>query len=229
MLRNAATVGEKEFRRHLLDFNWPYVVIVPLVRSRYTTPVAWRINLAVLLQTDHANSLKWWNLVQHPIPTHALEELNLQAWDLPDLSIGTKLQEAVLGLFLIVAHIRDLRRLVEPDDVDELGSDIFQGYLTRLSTKLVHALELAQGAHNDMSTALLSLPASDIENSVPLAEAAQLLIELNGLILPSEDFTDKLSLTLDGTSEWAGRLEQAQQRALFCSLDWTAYVIEQSR
>ena len=51
VLRNAATVGEKEFRRHLLDFNWPYVAIVPLVRSRYTTPVAWRINLAVLLQT----------------------------------------------------------------------------------------------------------------------------------------------------------------------------------
>ena len=227
-LRNAATVGEKEFRSHLLGFHWPYIAIVPLVRGRYTTPIAWRINLAVLLQSDQANGLKWWNLVQQPVPAHALEQLKLQAWDLPDLSIGTKLQEAVLGLFLIVAHIRDLRRLVEPDDLDELGSDIFQAYLIRLSTKLVQALELAQGAYNELSTALLSSPTSDIERSIPLGEAAQLLIELNGLILPSEDFTGELNLTLDELREWADRLEQAQQRALLCSLDWTGYVIERS-
>lgn len=228
-LRNAATVGEQEFRRQLLGFHWPYVAIVPLVRDRYTLPIAWRINLAILLQSDQANSLKWWNLVQQPIPAHALAQLKLQAWDLQDLSIGTKLQEAVLGLFLIASHIRDLRRLVEPDDIDELGSDIFQGYLTRLSTKLVQALALAQGAYNELSTALLSSPTSDIESSVPLGEAAQLLIELNGLILPSEDFTGEMNLTLDGLCEWAGRLEQAQQRALFCSLGWTGYVIERSR
>jgi hypothetical protein len=67
-----------------------------------------------------------------------------------------------------------------------------------------------------------------MENSVPLAEAEQLLIELNDVILPCEDFTGKLSLTVDGISEWANRLEQTPQRALFCSLDWTAYVIERS-
>jgi hypothetical protein len=198
------------------------------VRSRYTTPVAWRINLAVLLQTDRANSLKWWNLVQHPITAQALNQLNLQAWDLQELAIGTKLQETVLGLFLTAAHIRDLKRLVEPDDVDELGSDIFQGYLTRLSTKLAQVLELAHGAHGELWATLHSLPPSEIENSVPLAEAEQLLLELNGLILPSKDFTGELSLTLEGILEWTDRLEQAQQRALYCSLDWTAYVIEQS-
>ena len=149
-------------------------------------------------------------------------------WDLPDLTIGTNLQANIAGLFLITAHIRDLRRLVEPNEVDDLGSEILEEYLTRLSVKLAKALELAQGALEDMSTVLQSTPASEFENSVALAEAAQLLIELQNLVLSSKDFTGKFNLTLDEIGEWSDRLAQAQQRALFCSQDWTAYVIERS-
>lgn len=227
-LRNATTVGEKDFRRYLLDFHWPYVVVVPLVRGRYITPVAWRISLAVIIQSDEATGFKWWNLVQHPIPQNAIDQLNLRGWNLPGLEVGTKLLQSVGLLFLLAAHIRDFRRLLETGEVDDEGSDILQGYLIRLAAKLSEAFQLALDAQNEMSSVINSMPPSEVDESPALAEAAQILTELRNLILPSDNFDGEETLTLQRLFDWADQLEQAPQRALICSLDWAANVLDRS-
>ncbi len=72
-IRQAAhTVPETELRGNVLDFHWPYVVVVPLVRGKSLNPTAWRLSLPVLLQEGELN---WWNYVQAQIPAEAMTEL----------------------------------------------------------------------------------------------------------------------------------------------------------
>jgi hypothetical protein len=224
-IRQAVTAGEKDLRRYTLDFYWPYLIIVPLTRGRYITPVAWRISLPVVLQTDEATGLKWWNLVQHQIPADALAQLNLRGWDLPGLAPGMKLLQATGLLFSIAAHIRDFRRLTE---IDNEGVELLQGYVNRLTSHLSEALQLALDAEIEMASAINSLTPSELQTRPALIEVAQILTELHNLIMPSANFDKVETLTLEKLIEWADRLEQAPQRALICSLDWTADVLDQA-
>ena len=52
------------------------------------------------------------------------------------------------------------------------------------------------------------------------------LPELHDVIMPSASFDKEEALTLEKLIDWANRLEQAPQKALICSLDWTADVLD---
>lgn len=223
-LRQAVMTGEKELRRNTLDFFWPYLIVVPLTRGKCLTPVAWRISLPVILQTDISAGLKWWNLAQHQIPVEALEQLGLSVWDIPKLAPARNLLQSIGVLFYIAAHIRDFRRL---DEIDDEGIRLLQKYVDRLSKKISEALQLAFDTEVELAGSINVLEESELTARPALIDMAQTLPKLHEVISPSTEFQSHEALTLEGLIKWADRLEQAPQLALICSLDWTSDVLDQ--
>lgn len=196
-LRQAVMIGEKELRRNTLDFFWPYLIVVPLTRGKCLTPVAWRISLPVILQTDISAGLKWWNLAQHQIPVEALEQLGLRIWDIPKLAPARNLLQSVGVLFYIAAHIRDFRRL---DEIDDEGIRLLQEYVDRLSKKISEALQLAFDTEVELAELINVLEESELTARPALIDMAQTLPKLHEVISPSTEFQNHEALTLEGTS-----------------------------
>ena len=223
-LIQAVQLGDEDLRRHMLDIFWPYLVVIPLTRGKCLTPVAWRVSTAVILQQDESSQLNWWNLAQLPIPAEAFQELRLSSWDLPKLAPGQKLLQSTLVLFFLAAHIRDFRRLGE---IDDQGMALLQEYVTRLNAALSEALQAVLDAETDLAAAVNSMESTELEDRAALLEMVRTLPQLHELILPTADFDNRQTLTLDRLIAWADRLEQAPQLASICSLDWTADVLDQ--
>jgi hypothetical protein len=215
---------KKDFRRYILEFDWPYLVIVPLVRGKYINPQAWRISLSVLLGQDSTQGLGWWNLAQHPIPSDTLAELNKESWDLPKLELGTELLVSSVELFVLAAHVRDLNRI--PDAEDELGKRILQDYIVHFSENLSRSLQTVLNNQTAILDAFNELSESEYESRPALLEAVQATIEMRRQILPTEDFENEAKLTQDEMTDWAERLQQAQLNALVASLAWVSDVLD---
>ena len=223
-IQRAVLVGEKDFRKHVLDFYWPYVVIVPLVRERYISPVAWRLPLPIVLGKDDSSGFKWWNLAQHKIPQKALDHFGFRGWELSSLAPGQKLLESTATVFSLAGHLRDFKRL---PDLDEKGLALLQGYVDRVNNQLSEALQSAFNAQSEILSACSALSEAELETRPALVEAGQAAIELRSLMLPSADFEGEKTLTIGELIEWSTRLEQAPAKALVCALDWTADVLDQ--
>ncbi|HKO98121.1 MAG TPA: hypothetical protein VJU86_14080 [Pyrinomonadaceae bacterium] len=222
-LKQAVQTVNQELRRYILDLFWPYLVVIPLTRGKCITPVAWRVSVPVILQTDESAGLKWWNFAQHNIPTEPFERLKLSTWDLPELAPGQKLLQSTALLFSLAAHIRDFRRL---DEIEDEGLALLQEYIHRLNTKLSESLQGALDAETELALAINSLEPSQLQDRPALIEMAETLPRLHEVIMPCADFDSQQTLTLEKLIEWADRLEQAPQLALLCSLAWTADVLE---
>jgi hypothetical protein len=218
-------VGKSDLRRYVLDLHWPYVVIVPLVKGKSANTAAWRIGLPVITESEN-ESLSWWNYAQSPIPNEAIEQLRIDSWDLPQLSVGAKLTQSTMILFYIAAHIRDFRRL---PDLDEEGLTQLQSYVNRLSRHASEALQSVLDTEVEMLAAFNNLSGDDQTLRPYLFESAVAIRNLHDTILPSEDFDNRLEMDLEGLIDWATRLEQAPAHAIAASSAWMSDVIDQMK
>lgn len=215
-------VKNTELRRYMLEFNYPDVVLVPLVRGRYISPVAWRLSLLSLIERS-SSELGWWNYAQHQIPADSLKELRLEAWDVPELAGAANLMQSVISLFYTAGHIRDFGRL---PDLDEQGVSQLQAYLDRAMKHLSEALQMALDAESEIIDLVNALSDEELGERPTLMRAASIVADLHKLIRPSDDFEDNKTLHLGELIEWAERLEQAPPLALEASLLWTADVLD---
>ncbi|HET6862957.1 MAG TPA: hypothetical protein VFH91_07905 [Pyrinomonadaceae bacterium] len=216
-------VAKSDLRRYVLDLNWPHVVLVPLVKGKCPNTVAWRIALPVITESKN-ESLSWWNYAQSPIPTEAVKHLKIDSWNLPQLSVAAKLMQYTTILFYIAVHIRDFCRL---PDLDEEGLTQLQSYVSRLSRHASEALQSVLDTEVEMLAAFNNLSEGDQKLRPYLFESAVAITNLHKAILPSEDFSNRLEMDLEGLIDWATRLEQAPAHALAASSAWMADVIDQ--
>lgn len=214
-------VKNTELRRYMLEFNYPEVVLIPLVRGRYVSPVAWRISLPVIIEGS-SSELGWWNYAQHPIPADSLKELRLGGWDVPELSGPANLTQSTGSLFYIAGHIRDFGRL---PDLDERGVSQLQAYIDRAVKHLSEALQMALDAETELFASYNALSEEELDEHPALTQAVLAATKLHKLILPSDDFEYSKTLHLGELTEWAERLEQAPSLALEASLFWAADVL----
>jgi hypothetical protein len=217
-------VKNNELRRYALDLHWPYVVVVPLVRGRYANAVAWRISLPVIIESG-GQELRWWNYAQHQIPPDALGQLNIESWDLPQLTVAAKLQQSTSVLFQVAGHIRDFRRL---PDLDQEGQAQLQAYVDRLSRYGSESLQSVLDAIAEMLAAYNSLSEAEQKLRPSLAESALALTELYNSIIPTVDFQNHAAMDLDGLVAWASRLEQAPVQALVAMSAWMSDILDQA-
>ncbi|MCY7385042.1 MAG: hypothetical protein LH628_21170 [Microcoleus sp. CAN_BIN18] len=212
----------KDLRHHVIDLNWPFVVIIPLVKGKSLNATAWRISLTVLLSNDEQLELKWWNLVPHPIPPDALTELKLTTWAEPRLEVAHKLIASVSQLSLFAAHIRDFERL---PDLDEQGEKEFQEYIQRLVAPMSEALQLVLDTEVEILKILGEFSPYDYENSPNLATVVEALQALHNQVLPTANFQGQVTMDLKGIVEWANRLETGKQYAFLAYLFWTSDIV----
>jgi len=215
-------VKNKDLRHHVIDLNWPCVVIIPLVKGKSLNATAWRISLTVLLSNDDQLELKWWNLVPHPIPPDALTELRLTAWAEPRLEVAHKLIASVSQLSLFAAHIRDFERL---PDLDEQGEKEFQEYIQRLVAPTSEALQLVLDTKVEIENLFGEFSPSDYENRPNLVAVVQALQALHNQVLPTSDFRGQVLMDLEGMVEWANRLETGKQYAFLAYLFWASDIV----
>jgi hypothetical protein len=194
------------------------------VKGKCPNTVAWRIALQVITESKN-ESLSWWNYAQSPIPTEAIKQLKIDSWNLPQLSVAAKLMQYTTILFYIAVHIRDFRRL---PDLDEEGLTQLQSYVSRLSRHASEALQSVLDTEVGMLAAFNNLSEEDQKLRPYLFESAVAITNLHKAILPSEDFSNRLEIDLEGLIDWATRLEQAPAHALAASSAWMADVIDQA-
>jgi len=217
-------VKNTELRRYMLEFNYPEVVLVPLVRGKYVSAVAWRISLSAIIERG-PSELGWWNYAQHQIPADSLSELRLAAWEVPELSGAANLMQSTVSLFYIAGHIRDFGRL---PDLDEQGVSQLQAYLDRAVKRLSEALQMALNAETELFDSFNVLSEEELDERPALTQAVLAATNLHKLILPSDDFENNKTLHLGELTEWADRLEQAPSLALEASLLWAADVLDRA-
>jgi hypothetical protein len=213
-------VEATELRRYVLDFHWPYVVIVPLVRGKCLTSTAWRIFMPSLLS---AEDFKKWQLAHHAIPSDAFSQLGFSTWTIPQLEIATNLLQGIVILSQLTTHIRDLKGL---PDLDERGEEQLQAYISRLSSHMSEAFQLFLDSASKILDEFNNLPDSEKEERPNLIAAVQAISEMHQNILPTSDFQGAVVLTLEAFFEWADRLEQGQEYAVFIWLNWVAEVLD---
>jgi hypothetical protein len=218
-------VKNTELRRYVLEFNYADVVLVPLVRGKYVSAVAWRISLPAIIERS-SSELGWWNYAQHQIPEDSLKELRLEAWDVPELAGAANLIQSTVSLFYTAGHIRDFGRL---PDLDEQGVSQLQAYIDRAVKHLSEALRITLEAEAEIIDSFSALSEEEHEERPALTQAMLAVTKLNKLILPSDDFENNKTLHLGELIEWAGRLEQAPSLALEASLLWTADVLDKAQ
>jgi hypothetical protein len=215
-------VKNKDLRHHVIDLNWPLVVIIPLVKGKSLNATAWRISLTVLLSNDEQLQLKWWNLAPHLIPPDALTELGLTTWTQPRLEVTNKLIASVSQLSLFAAHIRDFAKLA---DLDEQGKKELQQYIQRLVSPMNEALQLVLDTEVEIGNCFIELSPSDYEKHPSFVAAIEALKALHERVLPTSDFQGQVSMDLEGMVEWANRLETGKQYAFFAYLFWASDIL----
>ena len=215
-------VKNKDLRHHVIDFNWPFIAIVALVKGKSLNAMAWHINLSVLLSNDEQLELKWWNLAPHPIPPDALTELRLMTWTDPRLEIGNKLVASVSQLSLFAAHIRDFERL---PDLDEQGQKEFQEYLQHLAVPIGQALQMVLDTEVETLKFFEELLPSNYEKRPNLARAFEALQALHNQVLPTSNLQGEVAMDLKAVVEWANRLETGKQYAFLAYLFWASDIL----
>jgi len=216
-------VRKTELRRYTLETYWPYVVIIPLIRGKSVTGMAWRIILPVSAEND-GHEMKWTDYSPQQIPPEAFKRLKIESWDLPQLSVQAKLVQSTTELSLVAAHTRDFNRL---PDLDEQGLSQLQAYIDRLSEYGSEALQSVLDAEADMLVAYNKVPEAELGNRPALTDAALSLVELHKNILPSPDFERRATMNLEGLTEWASRLDNAPLQALAASSSWITDILDQ--
>ncbi|MGB3509912.1 MAG: hypothetical protein WBA93_11855, partial [Microcoleaceae cyanobacterium] len=110
-------VENNKLRQYVLEFNWPYIVVIPLVKGKLSSLTAWRFSTLVFLNACNNSKLEWWNLVLKSIPENVINELKLESWNLPRLEVVNKMVSSFSQLLTLTSHVRDFQRL--PAELDE--------------------------------------------------------------------------------------------------------------
>ena len=78
--------GRDELENYALQFAWPNVALVPLVRGRSASGSAWHVNRRVLTANSSPTQLGWYNWILKPMPADTLQSLGITAWSEFDFS-----------------------------------------------------------------------------------------------------------------------------------------------
>ncbi len=207
-------------RRYVLDFHWPSAVVIPLVRGKSLFGTAWRWDLPTLLTGDE---LKWWQFWEYPVPSEAMAALRIATWEHPGFEPARKLLGNTQVLSLIAAHMGDFDNLPALDDD---GVAQMQDYLHRVAGQASEVFQAVLDAESDMCRIFNSLSTDRRESRSHLVTAMKALIELHAIVLPSDQFSDKIAMGTSEVAKWAERLKKAREIAFFVYLSWASDVID---
>jgi hypothetical protein len=210
-------------QQYITDFYWPNVVLIPLVRGKSLSGAAWRWPLLTILYNE---DIKWWQLIQQPVPPEAMLELNIPLWDNPRLEPAQTLLMSYGELTAYVNHIADFLRIPQ-ETLDEQGTAILKEHLDSIRDKINRTCQSLLGSISTIANRANELNEREDVHPFPIMPTQK----LNGLkdaILPSNDCNGTFILDLQGFGQWSEQLGKAIDTIMDAYLFWVSDVIGQS-
>lgn len=204
------TINDQRLERYSITRHWASLVVIPLLSGKSSTGMAWHIPMSVFLNLESVEELKWWNLVQRPLPEETCDALQMSRWSQPETQVAFKLMETVQGLKLTVAHLHDVQHFSE---LDVAGEGIARHYLQEYQLLISQRLQTAIDILTEMTQVLQRFLAQPSADRQALEAIFQGLQELAGVILPTPDFSRVAEMPLAEMGSWLERLEQAGNKA----------------
>lgn len=220
---NIGPVAHGRLEHYVIEENWQYIAIVPVVRGRTLDRSARRLLTFSTVQSDKDLSENPWLYMPLPIPSDAWEAIEIDLWDLEEIRLVDRLSSAVAGVYLYVCHLSDLKGMPEiPDPV----FPIVQSYTESTSQKINQLLDIAFDAIPEMRARFDQLPEPEQDRRKHLSEAMAGLAEVHRLLQPSNEPSESYAVSVDELADYAQRLQQAQQLTEGIKLFWIADVLD---
>ena len=224
-IRHALSDSEDtELRRYVLDFHWPFVVIVPLIQGKSLNAMAWRISLPVLLSDSEISGLNWWNFVLQSISSEEMTKVGISTWNLPHLEDVTMLMASTAELSLLLGHIRDFKHLPE---LDVSGNGILQQYIQSLSGHISKILQRLGNAVTKIASSITNIAPTEYIHHPNLEIVVQALQEFGNIIIPPTYSQCGAEMSHNQLIEWANQLEKASEYASFIYLVWASDIVDE--
>jgi hypothetical protein len=213
-----------ELSRYVIELEWPYVCIVPLVRGKALSTVAWRIYTPILLAEDNSMvGLKWWNYIPEQVPEQTWAQLGFSLWTIPQLEPAASMLQHTNALSVLVAHMRDLSKLT--GELDDEGEALAQRYLSGVSGQVSELLQGAINAELQLIEMLKGIPVKERNESALLSAVVEGLEPWYEGILPTPEFESRATLAVADFVVWAGKLEKTCEYAFLVYLCWASYAL----
>lgn len=216
-------VENNSLKHYALEFWWPTIVVIPLVKGKSLSKTAWKLNTSILAMGTTLGEENWWNYMQHPIPSDSWDKLGLSAWEHPRLDLVNRFHSAVAFFSFFIAHLNDFNRLPE---LDEKGTNLLQNYVLSLSNKVSETLQLFFDSLSEMLNYFNNLERDEKERRPQLLEAMKMLIDIHHQITNGKEFQGKVEMGLSETKEWIPHLKEALGHAELVRLLWIADILE---
>lgn len=223
VLRAISGVADNELRRHALDFRWRRIIVVPLLRGKSLSGMAWNVHTGLLVRAGSLEELGWVQLQMHPIPEEAKVQHGFGRWDDPRLAPGNDLAEAAVRLWPLVLHMADLSQLPE---IQGAGEELAIRHVEEMMSRVNAATQSVIDAVAELSSAIGDVigekGGGSAESKVDAFEATKMLYSA---VLPTKGFEKSAVLKVRDFGPWSERLREGLRYALIAQLAWASAVL----
>lgn len=199
-----------------------YIVIVPLVRGRMLDESVWPFHTMSILRTKRVEEKPWAYFPQE-LPESVREELDVEAWKLPEISAANRLSRSIATLYLLAAQVAEFQALSE---LTEPGIETLQAYVREaFSETMSIALQGFFDAAEELCERFNAL--SDVEQQAreQLRVAIKALGEVQDDVRPGEG-DGTFVLDVEGTAAYSQRLEEAYPITEQIRLLWISDILD---
>ena len=212
----------KEIHRYALEFWWPETLIIPLVKGKALDKSAWRLLTASVWWGTAFDPSNVWSYIPRPIPEETWAQLRLSTWEDVCFEMVERLQETVCALSLIVAHICDLERL---PDGNQVGQELLQSHVALQSQSIGLMHDQLVAVLSDILKDLKALPAEEIVARPALTVVTEYLAQLvKDIVLDTNEQTT-LVMQMADMRHWLQKLELARAQVETIRLLWVTDVL----
>lgn len=209
---------------YALQFVWPNVAIIPLIRGRSASGTAWYINRRVLTSSSMPAQVSWFNLMPKPISADTLKGIEATTWNEPILNTLAEFVGQTSNLSMLVRHLSDFQRM---PSVDETGTETVIEYMNRVTPKIEELMQGLLSSASKVKRSLNELAESDGEVPVSFTDGAEMfrlwLDVIENMVPDSAPEYETVSVAQ--FSEWAPKLDEANNYIALALLCWSSYIL----
>jgi len=196
----------KIVRLKAIDWFWEKIVLLPLIEGRSFDRQAHSNMKGASNPLDENPEKQLWRFGLEKIPEAAWNELNLSDWEYhSSWETFDRFAASYGALFHHVDHMADFTRCKV--DLDKLGERILQEYLQVESKRAEPFLQETFDSCAALCEQFPELDESVVSARPNIANCMRLIVQMKRSMMPSEDFGDSVSLSMDAMADWRNRLK----------------------
>lgn len=221
--REIGEISARALEYYVIEENWKFIVIVPVLREKMLNRLVWKLNTSVTILTNKPIEEMLASFVPTELPQAYFPKLELMIWDNDDVVIANQLSESVNTLAALATQISSVRAI---PDLAEPGHAVLQDFVRMQGEYLNEALQNAFDTMSVMLDRFNNLIQEEAAKRDDLRAAVEAIADVHHLIRPSEEFDGKQELSFDDLFDYAERLMEARITVEEIKLYWLRDVPE---